>query len=485
MMTLMRERSPSFGTGGEEKATASVPNSMINLLNNVVGAGLFSMPWCLKEATLFTGMAIFIFMAWLNVRSFMLLADSCNMAGVFSYLDLGKSVWGPQFALFAQIITCFYTAGSLVSYAVLAGDCLVGDGSGILSVALGEDSFLGRGDMKAHAIVIYAAGIFLFLPFSLMRNLDGLKYISYVALCATIFAAFIVVVQVIADPKSAKDDDGDIGDDVQWAGFPLGVWRAVPIVNVAFTAHYNGPRFFMELKERTLGNFHRVAAGALGGALLIYLLVAVCGYLSFGGATLGDVLENFRASYPLAIAARAALLAILLACFPKVQHSLRDGVVRLAYNREGAGKEDDGSNIMTADKLPTAPYVGITAALVFAACTAGAVCSQVEVVLAYKGGIFGSLMVYILPPLIHTALSIDTRRDGVSRVEARLLDFQVPTSEMESPTVQDNHTSWQVVLRVMYSDRRFRSSAFMFTWGVGSGTLAVVITMLSQIGVLD
>jgi amino acid permease len=72
-----------------------------------------------------------------------------------------------------------------------------------------------------------------------------------------------------------------------------------------------------ELSFRSLARFQTVVGLALGGALCIYSAVAVCGYLAFGSGTLGNVLENFAADYPLAIAARAALLVILCAVFPK------------------------------------------------------------------------------------------------------------------------------------------------------------------------
>jgi hypothetical protein len=63
-----------------------------------------------------------------------------------------------------QITTIFYTGGSLVSYVVLAGDCLVGKGTGVLSLWLGEDSFLGGGSLLARAAVIYSVGLFVFFP---------------------------------------------------------------------------------------------------------------------------------------------------------------------------------------------------------------------------------------------------------------------------------------------------------------------------------
>ena len=72
----------------------------------------------------------------------------------------------------------------------------------------------------------------------------------------------------------------------------------------------------------------RLLAARPVASLAIYLSVGISGYLSFGSATAGDVLENFADKYPLAVGARAALLVVLASCYPKVQHS---GAVRLAH----------------------------------------------------------------------------------------------------------------------------------------------------------
>jgi hypothetical protein len=86
---------------------------------------------------------------------------------------------------------------------------------------------------------------------------------------------------------------------------------------------------------------------------------------------------------------------------------MRDGVIRLSYEKS-VGIDGKVRGDITGDNLPTTPYVLITCFIVAVAATLGAVCTQIEVVLAYKGGIFGSLMVYILPALMRTAIAEQT-----------------------------------------------------------------------------
>jgi len=121
-----------------------------------------------------------------------------------------------------------------------------------------------------------------------------------------------------------------------------------------------------ELRARSLPRFLRTVSLSLFAALLVYLTTAWCGYLVFGDATMGDVLENFNASYSLAVGARCSLLLIVFASFPKAQHPIRDGCVKFIYGAD-----------QSADDLPLQPYATLTIAIVFLATIVGAVCTQV------------------------------------------------------------------------------------------------------------
>ena len=398
---------------------SSIPASALNLFGNVVGAGMFSMPWCLKEATLITGACVFLFMCTLNITSFMLLAESCELAGgKFSYLKLGEQAFGRRFGVVAQVTTICYAAGSLVSYVVLAADCMVGKGTGIIALYFGDGSFFGGGSFAARAVVTFGFATVAFLPMSLMRTLDSVKYAAIFAVGAVLFAGSVVVLELVSNPPESRADDdkntfddvsGGVASSVVYLGFPLSLWEAIPIINVSFTAHYNGPRFYQELSNRGLARFRRVVSLSLVSALVVYLAVAASGYLAFGDGVQGDVLTNFRDTYTLAVAARGCLLMVIFAVFPMAQNSLRNGLVLLLYP-----PEDEHGYPVTADNLPFGPYFRLTALVVFCAAMVGTVCAEVEVVLAYKGGIFGTLMVYLLPPLMRTALS----EQALSRMKA-------------------------------------------------------------------
>ena len=215
-------------------STATVRSSSVSLVNNIVGAGLFSMPWCLAQSSAITGALAFLLICVLNLTSFGLLAECCELSGSFSYLAIGKRAFGSTFGVVAQVCTMLYATGSLISYVVLLGDVLVGQGTGVIALCAGSGTFFGDGGFGARLVVSSLFSAAVFLPLSLMRSIDSLKMTSYLALLATLFAGFLCVYELAASPArsltAAEEQKGRaaLRASVHWLGFPVGLWEAIP-----------------------------------------------------------------------------------------------------------------------------------------------------------------------------------------------------------------------------------------------------------------
>lgn len=55
-----------------------------------------------------------------------------------------------------------------------------------------------------------------------------------------------------------------------WLQFPMTTFTAIPVITGAFAAHYNAPRYYMELSERSLA---RVCVVQLLVVLLLMLML--------------------------------------------------------------------------------------------------------------------------------------------------------------------------------------------------------------------
>ena len=176
---------------------------------------------------------------------------------------------------------------------------------------------------------------------------------------------------VVVDLQAARPqrEEGDVGGDdhgavqndahekkaaadIKWGSFSTSFFDALPIVNVAFTAHYNGLRFYQELQDRSIAKFARTIAISSSICLLVYGAAALSGYLVFGSATEGDVLENFQGAWPAAIAAHARYM----------RNEWNDNVCRLVSVTNDLSREFRVSATFWEVKgAPCAPKRGVAA----------------------------------------------------------------------------------------------------------------------------
>ena len=387
VLTARRELGPAKGDLLRQPLTmkASVAASSLNLINNVVGAGLFSMPWTMKRASLAGGVALCTYTCFINSISYYLLARCCDMSGSFTYLDIGTRCFGASFGIFAQICVLLYSLGSCLSFVVLVGDFLAGE-TGVFG--------------GSRALIILLVAALVFFPLSLLRNTESLKWSSLVSFFACFAAALLIIwTQVMHPPEAFLTQNAREGTvTVNYYSLGADAWAAVPVVNVAFTAHYNAPRFYLELQDRSIKRYLTVVVASMVFSLVTYASVGVCGYMAFGEETQGSILLNFAPKWWVAVAARLLLAIVVVFTFPLANHAVRDS----AFSLFTMGR-------LTTNNAPFKPYVAVTLLLVVFAAFAGITFDRIESILAVKGALFGTCVVYVLPPLMYARLSLEQR----------------------------------------------------------------------------
>ena len=160
------------------------------------------------------------------------------------------------------------------------------------------------------------------------------------------------------------------GDVDRWTT-PSQTFQNLAIFVFSFTCHQNIFAVVNELKNRTQLRMDMVIAAAIGSALLLYLVVALEGYRTYGNFVLGDILLNYPQTglvtfMRMSIAVMAVLSYPLQLdpgrrCFTSVAHSLRKqfwGLEVALRARDGfqpVSTEDETS----MEKENAAPVCGI------------------------------------------------------------------------------------------------------------------------------
>ena len=106
-------------------------------------------------------------------------------------------------------------------------------------------------------------------------------------------------------------------------------------------AHYNAPKFYDELAAPADGSsklprFNFVCLSAFGGAALLMGSIMCGGYLTFGAASQGLILNNYATSDPLAFIARLGIGMSIIFSYPLNMVGLREGVLAM-FGQKAAG----------------------------------------------------------------------------------------------------------------------------------------------------
>jgi len=141
----------------------------------------------------------------------------------------------------------------------------------------------------------------------------------------------------------------------------------------------------VELRDRTLPRYYGVVGLGFGISILLTGFIAAIGYLTFGSASSGLILNNYATSDRLISASRIAVAISLVFSYPLAFQGCRDGMLDLLNVKE---KTLAVQNRMTV--------------LLLAVLTLGAATlKDVSFVLAFGGATLGNALTYVYPALMY------------------------------------------------------------------------------------
>lgn len=392
-----------MGTSSRTAAAGSSTFSATTflMLNNTIGAGLLALPYTFKRSSLIIGAVAMLTTGLLNYSAMVLISRSCEISGATSYTDLATLALGKRASTLIAAILSIYTLGSCASYVVLLGDALpeIADLAGAGSSVYGSSTFL-----------LAISSLVFLMPLSSMRNLKSLRFTAVGALLIILYTAGLIAIRAASNPRNAsvvlvRGDDG--------------LFIGIPVTMVSFTMHYNTPRLFFELKDRSTSKMASIGAVSFGAALALYEVTAYCGYSLFGADTKSDILANFNDNDTAANVARVGLAIVMIVSFPIVLNAFRAAVTSLlpeSWQRQiengdkndeevdNGGKESMGLFKFAQQLVSDWAFLLLTFALVALSLGTALAIPNLGLILGYKGALGGTLIVYVLPAVFYFVL---------------------------------------------------------------------------------
>mmetsp|Transcript_145579 Transcript_145579/g.363075 ORF Transcript_145579/g.363075 Transcript_145579/m.363075 type:complete len:499 (-) Transcript_145579:110-1606(-) len=461
-----------------EGGSSSALLSVLTLLKNMIGAGIFSLPIGLRLATPMPGLVILASIGIMSAVSYWMVGYCCLAWNVTSFRKLWHRTLGSKTAWVIDVTILGNGWFTLVGYLVLIGDFTTKSFGGLL----GEGHLLARNRLIDQWVITVG----LLLPLSLAQDLRRLAFTSVLGLGVTVY----VVLLVLRD--SWLNSPPEWGEDTVLAAWRMGSFEAIALYTHAFVAHYNAPKLYSELERPTALRWLIVVVVAYSLAFFVYASFALAGLRRFEGSVEGNVLKNYDMqisvliawlgmgfsiafTYPIVFnSAREACVNLMtpmqekilssprlqrLIASPRSQFGLRGRSLSL-YNILGPRPEKPISQ--GKHNITTVVFVSMTAAV-------SSICTDVGLVNALAGSIMGCAVAFLFPSLLFfytVRAQLGGRCSANDSLDSPLLDpYSKPTVAQASPS---SRPFLQLSLIV---------SVFIMVAGIGFGVLGMVVAL--------
>eukprot|EP00980_Cylindrotheca_fusiformis_P001396 scaffold345_cov134-Cylindrotheca_fusiformis.AAC.7 len=367
-----------------ESEGATVTELIFNLVKGIVGAGVLSLPagiaaWANAPSAVLPAVALIAGIGALSGYGFALIGRCCAYTNTKSYRDAWSASVGESTSWIPAVAVTLKTIAAILAYSMILGDTFVS----LLSTA---------GITASKTPVLIGLTTAVLLPLCLLKNLAALAPFSLIGSLGMMYTAVAMVIRYLG---KAYTKTGIFGTDCAPAFRPaFGSVGAeglltpsaailVGMLSTAYMAHFNAPKFYNELKEKTLPNYYKVVTTSFGAAISIFSLIAGVGFLTFGSASSGLILNNYSTKDSLMSLSRIAVAVSLVFSYPLAFVGARDGV----------------SDLLKLKRTPKTQNV-LTLALLSAVTFAALNIADVSFVLALAGATLGNSLIYIFPALM-------------------------------------------------------------------------------------
>ncbi|CAX43578.1 vacuolar amino acid transporter, putative [Candida dubliniensis CD36] len=290
----------------DHDAGASTISSSISLVKTIIGAGLLSMPLAYSTDGILFGTFIILLAAFTSGFGLFLQCYVSRYVPVkhATFFNL-CSITYPHLSVvfdFAIAVQCF---GCAVSYLVLIRD--------LMPTIVTYVPYI---DEKHYPSFWLLVSTVLTIPLSFLKNLDSLKYSSILGLVAIFYMSILVIGHYFA---------GDIERQGQITLFPTsvtGVFSTFSIIVFAFTGHQNMFSIINEARDKSLTSLTKLVNFAIGISSLLFIVVGLSGYLTFGQDVDGNVILSYP-NGPTTTIGRFCIVFMVTFSFPLMIHPAR------------------------------------------------------------------------------------------------------------------------------------------------------------------
>ncbi|XP_073939326.1 sodium-coupled neutral amino acid transporter 4 isoform X2 [Castor canadensis] len=370
--------------------TTSFGMSSFNLSNAIMGSGILGLSYAMANTGIILFIILLLTVAILSLYSVHLLLKTAKEGGSLIYEKLGEKAFGWPGKIGAFFSITLQNLGAMSSYLFIIKYEL----PEVIKAFMGLEENTGEWYLNGNYLVIFVS-VGIILPLSLLKNLGYLGYTSGFSLTCMVFFVSVVIykkfqipcplpvldhnvgnltfnntlpMHLIMLPNNSESTDVNFmmdythrspagldenkakgslqGSGIEYEAhsddkcepkyfvFNSRTAYAIPILAFAFVCHPEVLPIYSELKDRSRRKMQTVSNVSITGMLVMYMLAALFGYLTFYGDVEDELLHAYSKVYtfdtPLLMVRLAVLVAVTLTV-PIVLFPIRTSVTTLLF----------------------------------------------------------------------------------------------------------------------------------------------------------
>jgi len=401
---------------------ASIVSSVSNLSNTIIGSGMVTFPLAMASAGIIPGILTCALSGAVGGFGLYLLTRCAPYTPhrQSSFFAIAQITF-PQAAVFfdaAIAIKCF---GVSVSYLIIIKSLMPNVVASIFHDLTSPDVNPPSWTLSGHNWIMLS--MLILVPLSFLRKLDSLRHTSYIAMFSVVYLV-IIVIRCYFWPLEGAPPAGE----VYLARFTPDFVATFPVQVFAFTCAQNVFPIYNELRTNSQQRLNMVIGTSIGGAVIIYEIIAVFGYLTFGSNVGANIIAMYPSTSLFIAVGQLAIVALIIFSYPLQVHPCRtclDKVFQggsVAKPRLDEDEDEDDSHVEEHGdgEMTTMKHTLLTAAIVLFGFIIAYNMDDLRLVLSFVGSTGSTTISFILPGLFFWKLFKEDPRMSRSLVHGAL-----------------------------------------------------------------
>lgn len=297
----------------ENNSKSPLHMAFMNMANSILGAGIVSQPFAIKQAGVVGAFIIYILLGFITDWTLRLIVKNLVISGTSTYQDSVQRAMGKKGKLLIMLANGLFAFGGCVAFCIIIGDSI----PHVLRT-LFPSNYIERN------WVIICTTIFISLPLSLYKNIEALERASGLALISMAIIVLTVVIRGPLLPQSIKSQI-TLFHPKWW--LRTTIFQSISIISFALVCHHNTSFIYFSLRNKSIAKFNKLTHLSCIISVIICMTMGYCGFHVFKDKTKGNILNNFPSDDKFINVARLFFGFNMLTTFPLEIFVLRNIVM--------------------------------------------------------------------------------------------------------------------------------------------------------------